>query len=133
MGLRAFHAVFIAVSAALCVWLVGWGWAHRADAQGAALAGLGAAGFAGLAFYLRAFLRQGRGPKLALVVAAVLSLVSEASACPSCVGTTEGDTARAFQAGILFLAVLVLATLGGITVMMTRAIREQELRRQAEG
>ena len=131
MGLRAFHVVFIAVSAALCLWLLGWGWAHRAERLGAALAGVGAAGFLALAAYLRAFLRRSRpsngfSPKLAALLLPALAGVREASACTVCVGAADGDVASAFQRGIAFLAVLVLATLGGLAAMMLRAIRAQE-------
>ncbi len=134
MSLKQFHVVFIVLSSALCLWLVGWGWAHRAETLGAALTGIGTAGFVALAAYLRYFLRanakstNGLHAKLAVAASVVLSAASDALACPTCTGTPDAPNARAFQYGILFMAVLVLLTLSGISYMMLKAVRERDAR-----
>lgn len=133
MGLRSFHIVFIVVSGALCLWLIGWGYGARDSAQGAVLAAMGAAGFLGLAAYLRRFLRSSRPsngdhPKFAVpaIVSAALLASPSAQACTVCMGQPDADTSRAFFFGIAFLAVLVLATLTGISAMMYKAAREHD-------
>ena len=132
MSLKHFHIVFIVVASAMCLWLVGWGWAHRAETLGAALTGIGTTGFVSLAVYLRWFLRSnaptanGVHPKLALAAFALLAAAADIQACPTCTGTPDAPTARAFAYGILFMAVLVLLTLSGITYMMVKAVRERE-------
>lgn len=134
MSLKAFHIFFIAVSAALCLWLVGWGWAHRAEAQGAALAGVGAAGFVGLGIYLRHFLRKmappsnGFHPKaaLAFLVPASSLMAKDAFSCTVCMGQPDANTTHAFFWGIFFLGALVWATVVGIAVMMYKAMKAHD-------
>ncbi|MBI4346921.1 MAG: hypothetical protein HY553_08710, partial [Elusimicrobia bacterium] len=126
--------VFIVACGALCLWLVGWGFAHRAETQGAVLAGIGAAGVVALAAYLRRFLREAKGrshanglhPKLA-AAAGFFALVQDAQACVTCVGQLDGDTGRSYAYGIAFLAVLVLGTLSGLSYMVIKTIREREI------
>lgn len=133
MGLRSFHVFFIVVSGALCLWLVGWGYGARGGTQGAVLAAIGAIGFVGLAAYLRYFLRSSRPSNgshsrfaIPAIVSAALLAAQGAEACTVCMGQADADTSRAFFYGIAFLAVLVLATLTGISAMMYKAAKEHD-------
>ncbi len=128
MSLKSFHIFFIFVSALLCAWMLGWALMHRNDPNAPLMLVCGAAGGGALLAYLRWFLGQFRSSRL-LALGLALGLLSlpgaPLMACAVCFASEE-KTVSAFNWGIVFLAAVTFLTLGGITAMMLRAIRQRE-------
>ena len=107
MSLRFFHALFIAVSVLLALFVGIWALAaYRSDGAGTwlALAVLALAGGGLLAVYGNRFLRKTRNLGIAALAAAgPLALPSPALACAVCLGSTTSSLRDGMNAGILAL------------------------------
>ena len=107
MSLRFFHALFIAISTLLCLFVGIWAIdAYRFDRSPGwiALAVLALAGGGVLVTYGTRFLQKTRGLALAVAAAAgTVAAPADLLACAVCVGNTNSSLRDGMNAGILAL------------------------------
>jgi hypothetical protein len=127
MSLRFFHALFIALSALMALFVSLWAIAaYRADGSASwlALAALAVAGGALLVVYGTRFLHKTRKLGVAALVAAgTLAAPHPAIACAVCVGNTSSSLRDGMNAGILALlgfALFMIVSFAGFFLYLWR-------------
>jgi len=133
MSLKAFHILFIAVSAALCLFMILWGVnGYRLSANGTSL-GVGIVGVVGvlaLIPYYRWFQNKFRNISLVFLLAFPLWLVQTRTAwsCAVCFGDPDSTMTKGIKAGIILLILVVGGVLGVIaTIGLSWARRAKAL------
>jgi hypothetical protein len=127
MSLRFFHALFIGLSALMClvvgVWAID---AYRTDGSAAwlALTALALAGGALLVVYGNRFLQKTRKlGVVAIAAAGTLGIPDPAFACAVCLGNTQSSLRDGMNAGILALlgfALFMIASFAAFFIYLWR-------------